>query len=82
VQDFFSLETLSPRFSADKGSRIGFTFCKLDICGKEGLAELCRAKYEQGGSEVAAVINLAAAPAWCSPWRTPRCIWRPILPAL
>jgi len=40
--------------------RSGFTFSKLDICDKDGLAELLRATYKDGNSGFAAVINLAA----------------------
>ncbi len=38
----------------------GFTFAKFDICDRDGLAELFRSTYEDGGSGFAAVINLAA----------------------
>ncbi|NIN70986.1 MAG: NAD-dependent epimerase/dehydratase family protein [Gemmatimonadetes bacterium] len=40
--------------------RGGFTFSRLDICDKDGLADLFRSNHENGKGGFAAVINLAA----------------------
>lgn len=40
--------------------RGGFTFSRLDICDKDGLAKLFRSNLEKGEGGFAAVINLAA----------------------
>jgi UDP-glucuronate 4-epimerase len=40
--------------------RSGFTFARLDICDRDGLAQLFRSNSEEGEGGFAAVINLAA----------------------